>query len=190
MRYSDYEQGEMDAESGLHLDRQARKLHPTFRSILEAHGAPKALDRTCNMCGALPGHLCSVTCPENDPIKTPIPERNMPKIHSPSVNELLALSDQEKVKRFDAMARSTFSHVDGRDLLDELHPRRMLDIKRRVDGVETWFEGDWLSKLREERNGGHGWWLTDEDRERIAKAALDDPNAGKGDERRHNSKPQ
>lgn len=42
---------------------------------------------------------------------------------------------------------ATHSHVDGRDLLAELHPRNMLDIKRRVDGVETWFEGDWLSNL-------------------------------------------
>jgi hypothetical protein len=48
--------------------------------------------------------------------------------------------------------QATISHVDGRDLLDELHPRRTLDIKRRVDGVETWFEGDWLSNLRDARN--------------------------------------
>ena len=50
----------------------------------------------------------------------------------------------------DALQRvidSTHSHVDGRDLLAELHPRRMLDIKRRRDGVETWFQGDWLSNL-------------------------------------------
>lgn len=40
---------------------------------------------------------------------------------------------------------ATHSHLDGRDLLAELHPRKTLDIKRRVDGVETWFEGDWLS---------------------------------------------
>jgi len=43
--------------------------------------------------------------------------------------------------------QATHSHVDGRDLLAELHPRYMLDIKRRRDGVETWFEGDWLSNL-------------------------------------------
>jgi|SRR5699024_1639722 len=42
---------------------------------------------------------------------------------------------------------ATFSHVDGRDLLAELHPRKTLDIKRRVDGKETWYEGDWLSSL-------------------------------------------
>lgn len=79
--------------------------------------------------------------------------------HSPSLAEFLALPDAEKVRRFDAMARATFSHVDGRDLLDELHPRKELNIQRCVDGRETWFEGDWLSKLRGERNGGHGWWL-------------------------------
>ena len=48
--------------------------------------------------------------------------------------------------------KATISHVDGRDLLDELHPRNMLDIRRRIDGVETWFEGDWLSNLRDARN--------------------------------------
>lgn len=42
---------------------------------------------------------------------------------------------------------STHSHIDGRDLLAEIHPRRTLDIKRRVDAVETWFEGDWLTGL-------------------------------------------
>jgi len=47
---------------------------------------------------------------------------------------------------------STISHVDGRDLLDELHPRNTLDIKRRIDGKETLFEGDWLSSLRDARN--------------------------------------
>ena len=46
----------------------------------------------------------------------------------------------------------TFSHIDGRDLLAELHPRKTLDIKRRVDGVEKWFEGDWLSSLMQWRN--------------------------------------
>lgn len=67
--------------------------------------------------------------------------------------EFLDLSPEEKVRRFDAMALATFSHVDGRDLLDELHPRNTLDIKRRVDGVETWHEADWLSNLRDARNG-------------------------------------
>jgi uncharacterized protein YqgV (UPF0045/DUF77 family) len=42
---------------------------------------------------------------------------------------------------------ATHSHIDGRDLLAEIHPRKTLDIKRRVDGVETWFEGDWLSTV-------------------------------------------
>lgn len=44
------------------------------------------------------------------------------------------------------------SHVDGRDLLDEIHPRRSLEIVRRIDGVETWFEGDWLSNVRDARD--------------------------------------
>jgi hypothetical protein len=46
-----------------------------------------------------------------------------------------------------AVNDSTYSHVDGRDLLAEIHPRHELDIKRRIDGRETWFEGDWLSNL-------------------------------------------
>ena len=72
MRYSDYEQQQMDAEFGLHLDRvaaakrRAAGPHPVFQSILTAHGAPDPLGHTCNMCGALPGYPCSVNCPEND----------------------------------------------------------------------------------------------------------------------------
>ena len=81
------------------------------------------------------------------------------RVSSLPLAELLDLPPAEKARRYDAMVRATFSHVDGRDLLDELHPRKELDIKRRVDGIETWFEGDWLSDLRQERNGGHGWWL-------------------------------
>lgn len=50
------------------------------------------------------------------------------------------------------LVSSTYSHLDGRDLLGELHPRNTLDIKRRVDGVETWFEGDWLTDLMDARN--------------------------------------
>lgn len=47
---------------------------------------------------------------------------------------------------------STYSHVDGRDLLGELHPRNTLDIKRRVDGMDTFHEGDWLSEVMHCRN--------------------------------------
>lgn len=43
--------------------------------------------------------------------------------------------------------KECFSHVDGRDLFAQMHPRNMLDIKRRVDARETWFEGDWLTDL-------------------------------------------
>lgn len=68
---------------------------------------------------------------------------------------LLALPDAEKIRRFERMVRATFSHVDGRDLLAELHPRKTLDIKRRVDGVETWFEADWLTTLMDARNTSH-----------------------------------
>lgn len=70
----------------------------------------------------------------------------------PTQAGLLALSPEEKARRFDAMARATFSHVDGRDLLRELHPRHIIDIRRRVDGVNSWFEGDWLTKLMDARD--------------------------------------
>ena len=55
--------------------------------------------------------------------------------------------NQELLEALKAIDAECYSHVDGRDLFAQLHPRRMLDIKRRVDGVETWFEGDWLSNL-------------------------------------------
>lgn len=89
-------------------------------------------------------------------------------VKSPPLDELLSLADAEKIRRFDAMVRRTFSHVDGRDLLHELHPRAQLDIKRRVDSRETWFEGDWLSDLWAERNGGRGWSATRPDATRLS----------------------
>jgi hypothetical protein len=62
--------------------------------------------------------------------------------------------DPARGRRAEALLRvivaTTHSHIDGRDLLAELHPRKTLDIKRRVDGVETWFEGDWLSNLKDQ----------------------------------------
>jgi hypothetical protein len=75
--------------------------------------------------------------------------------------ELLALSADEKQKRFDALVHASFSHVNGRDLLAELHPRKELDIKRRADGVQTWFEGDWLSNLMYARDGNRRYWFWD-----------------------------
>jgi hypothetical protein len=78
----------------------------------------------------------------------------------PTKADLLSLPDKEKAARFNAMVEASFSHVDERDLLAELHPRNTIDIKRRVDGHETWFEGDWLSKLEEARDG---WKLPPKD---------------------------
>lgn len=45
------------------------------------------------------------------------------------------------------VVRRSYSHVDGRDLFADLKPRKTLDIKKRRDGVETWYEGDWLNDL-------------------------------------------
>lgn len=42
---------------------------------------------------------------------------------------------------------TTYSHVDGRDLLAELHPRHHMDIKVRRDGQDHHYEADWLSSL-------------------------------------------
>ena len=47
-----------------------------------------------------------------------------------------------------AIIGATKSHVDGRDLLAELHPRHYMDIKVRRDGKDIWFEADWLSNLQ------------------------------------------
>jgi hypothetical protein len=54
---------------------------------------------------------------------------------------------RKALEALEAIDKATHSHVDGRDLLAELHPRNTLDIKRRRDARETWFEGDWLSNL-------------------------------------------
>lgn len=75
------------------------------------------------------------------------------EVRGEAAKEWLGLSDSEKIKRFDGMVKATMCHLDGRDLLKELHPRRMLDIKRRVDSVETWYEGDWLTALMYARDG-------------------------------------
>ena len=64
--------------------------------------------------------------------------------HAKLQNEVGQLRDAAR-----AVNATTYSHIDGRDLLAELHPRHTLDIKRRVDARETWFEGDWLSNLYE-----------------------------------------
>lgn len=53
------------------------------------------------------------------------------------------------VKALEDLLATFKSHVDGRDLLDELHPRKTIDIKVRVDARERWHEGDWLSNVRD-----------------------------------------
>ncbi len=65
-------------------------------------------------------------------------------------NAQLQAERDELVSRLKAIDKETYSHVDGRDLFAQFHPRNTLDIKRRVDGRETWFEGDWLSNLYSE----------------------------------------
>ncbi len=45
---------------------------------------------------------------------------------------------------------TTKHHETKNCLFARMHPRKTLDIKRRVDGKEDWFEGDWLSNLWKE----------------------------------------
>ena len=45
--------------------------------------------------------------------------------------------------------KACWSHVDGRNYFTELKPRKTLDILKRIDGKETWHEGDWLTGLGE-----------------------------------------
>lgn len=59
----------------------------------------------------------------------------------------LKLAAQKALEAMENIDKATFSHVDGRDLFAQMHPRNMLDIKRRIDARETWFEGDWLTDL-------------------------------------------
>ena len=53
-----------------------------------------------------------------------------------------------------AMIASTFSHVDGRDLLAELKPNHWhyCDIRVRINGQWEEFEGDWLKRLMKARD--------------------------------------
>lgn len=75
----------------------------------------------------------------------------LPGYYQAIADDIIASDDPVRLA-LDYLLSTFKSHVDGRDLLDELHPRKTLDIKRRVDGVETWFEGDWLSNVRDARD--------------------------------------
>lgn len=73
---------------------------------------------------------------------------NSPEVHEATARAEAAEAQNEVLEEaLEAIVAATHSHIDGRDLLAELHPRRRLDIKRRVDGRETWFQADWLSEL-------------------------------------------
>lgn len=58
--------------------------------------------------------------------------------------------DREELLRAARMMHDVlFSHVDGRDLLDELHPEQWhyCNIQVRINGKTEVFEGDWLKRL-------------------------------------------
>lgn len=49
-----------------------------------------------------------------------------------------------------AVVEAATSHIDGRDLLAELHQHgwpHEIDIKTRKDAIDRWYEGDWLKDL-------------------------------------------
>ena len=99
-----------------------------------------------------------------DELCAPIPDYQAPtSLEEAAAAELRRLHalNQELLEALEAINKKCFSHVDGRDLFAQMHPRRMLDIKRRVDGRETWFEGDWLTDL---------WHAIKKSRAAIAKA--------------------
>ena len=58
---------------------------------------------------------------------------------------------QERVRELEGQIQSiiecSHSYIDGRFLFEPLLNRKTLDIKKRKDGVDTWYEGDWLSDL-------------------------------------------
>lgn len=58
---------------------------------------------------------------------------------------LTRLSELEPI--IQEIIKRSHSHVDGRFLFEPLLHRKSIDIKKRLDGVETWYEGDWLSEL-------------------------------------------
>jgi hypothetical protein len=60
---------------------------------------------------------------------------------------LLSKSHARAESLLQRVVDTTHCHIDGRDLLAEIHPRRFLGITRRVDSVETCFEADWLTTL-------------------------------------------
>lgn len=85
-------------------------------------------------------HSCSPYCERPECIKAQRDE----------LREAIAKKDAALlacVEALEAINKECFSHVDGRDLFAQMHPRNTLDIKRRVDARETWFEGDWLTDL-------------------------------------------
>lgn len=66
---------------------------------------------------------------------------------APDIRQLLAAFEQV-CEVLEAINKRSYSHIEPYDdLFARFHPRKTLDIKRRVDGVETWFEGDWLTYL-------------------------------------------
>jgi len=65
------------------------------------------------------------------------------------------MSDRERelVEAMRVLEKSFISHVDGRDLLDELKLNRahFCDINVRRDGRDIFYEGDWLKSVQRAR---------------------------------------
>lgn len=74
----------------------------------------------------------------------PITDMQADALMKESANEIERL--REALRKIN---KATISHVNGADLLDDLHPRDEINIVVRIDGENVWHEGDWLSYLRD-----------------------------------------
>lgn len=64
--------------------------------------------------------------------------------------------EQERLQsELSAIKATTYSHVDGRDLLHELQPNgaHHIDIVVRINGEDRRYQGDWLKRLTHARDG-------------------------------------
>lgn len=119
-----------------------------LRERIEAAFVPKGL--TCCQCGGpletpTGGSCVTPTCPLSMEAAAVVREQRL--VEATARAEAAEAREAKLREALECVIASTHSHLDGRDLLAEMHPRKTLDVKRRVDGRETWFQGDWLSEL-------------------------------------------
>jgi hypothetical protein len=66
----------------------------------------------------------------------------------------LKMNEDAAIKQVREIIESTYSHVDGRDLLAELNLNQahFVNIMVRIDGRFKEYEGDWLKRLMAARD--------------------------------------